>query len=86
MENHRRGQSWATTTYRKELIGMTRRQIKRQAKRYAKFVEWSDEDQCFLGRCPGVFAGGVHGDDKATVYRELCETVVEWVELLARPH
>lgn len=61
---------------------MTRKQIKEQAARYAKFVEWSDEDQCFVGRCPELFSGGVHGADEAKVYAELCETVEEWIELL----
>jgi predicted HicB family RNase H-like nuclease len=61
---------------------MTRRQIKERAARYAKFVEWSDEDQCFIGRCPELMGGGVHGDDEAKVYKELCEAVEEWVELL----
>jgi predicted HicB family RNase H-like nuclease len=61
---------------------MTRKQIKELAARYTKFVEWSDEDRCFIGRCPGVFTGGVHGDDEAGVYKELCETVEEWIELL----
>jgi len=61
---------------------MTRKQIKEQAARYAKFVEWSDADQCFIGRCPSLFGGGVHGSDEARVYAELCETVEEWVELL----
>jgi predicted HicB family RNase H-like nuclease len=61
---------------------MNRKQVKEQAARYAKFVEWSDEDQCFVGRCPGLFAGGVHGSDEAKVYKELCEAVEEWIELL----
>ncbi len=61
---------------------MTRKQIKELAARYVKFVEWSDEDQCFIGRCPSLFGGGVHGDDEAKVYRELGGTVEEWVELL----
>ena len=61
---------------------MTRKQIKEQAARYAKFVEWSDEDQCFIGRCPGLFEGGVHGADEARVYAELCQAVEEWIELL----
>ena len=63
---------------------MTRRQIKEQAARYAKFVEWSDEDQCFIGRCPELAIGGVHGGDEAKVYSELCEVVGEWIELLHR--
>jgi predicted RNase H-like HicB family nuclease len=61
---------------------MTRKQIKAQAARYAKFVEWSDEDKCFIGRCPGLFEGGVHGLDEARVYAELCQAVEEWIELL----
>ena len=61
---------------------MTRKQIKEQAARYAKFVQWSDQDQCFIGRCPSLFDGGVHGSDEANVYKELCETVEEWIQLL----
>jgi predicted HicB family RNase H-like nuclease len=63
---------------------MTRKQIKEQAARYAKFVEWSDEDQCFIGRCPELMLGGVHGGNEAKVYSELCEVVEEWIELLHR--
>ncbi len=61
---------------------MTRKQIREQAARYAKFVEWSDEDQCFIGRCPELMLGGVHGNDEAKVYAELCTAVEEMVELL----
>jgi len=49
--------------------------------RYAKIVEWSDEDQCFVGSCPGLFYGGCHGDDEKAVFAELCETVDEVIEL-----
>jgi predicted HicB family RNase H-like nuclease len=61
---------------------MTRKQIKEQAARYVKFVGWSEEDQCFIGRCPELFTGGVHGNDEAKVYKELCEAAEEWIELL----
>lgn len=61
---------------------MTRKQIKEQAARYAKFVEWSDEDQCFIGRCPEIMTGGVHGRDEAKVYAELCEAVEEMIALI----
>ena len=61
---------------------MTRKQIKEQAARYIKYVEWSDEDRCFIGRCPEVFIGAVHGADEAKVYAELCDTVEEWIRLL----
>jgi predicted RNase H-like HicB family nuclease len=49
--------------------------------RYAKIIEWSDEDQCFIGSCPGLFYGGCHGDDETTVFAELCQLVSETVEL-----
>ena len=61
---------------------MTRKQIKEQAARYIKYVDWSEEDHCFIGRCPEVFMGAIHGTDEARVYAELCETVEEWIALL----
>ncbi|MDE3068442.1 MAG: toxin-antitoxin system HicB family antitoxin [Verrucomicrobiota bacterium] len=61
---------------------MTRKQIKAQAARYTKFVEWSDEDDCFIGRCPEIMAGGVHGNDEAKVYAELCQAVEEMIETI----
>jgi predicted HicB family RNase H-like nuclease len=63
---------------------MRKAEIKRLAARYPKLVEWSDEDGCFVGRCPPLFLGGVHGKHEAEVYRELCGTVAEWVEILHR--
>ncbi len=61
---------------------MTKTEVRRLAARYPKLVEWSDEDKCFIGRCPMLFRGGVHGDDEAEVYRDLCRTAEEWVEIL----
>jgi predicted RNase H-like HicB family nuclease len=52
-----------------------------EAARYAKIVEWSDEDQCFVGSCPGLIYGGCHGDDEQAVFARLCEIVGEAVEL-----
>ena len=49
--------------------------------RYVKIVEWSDEDQCYVGSCPGLFYGGCHGDDERGVFSELCELVEEMIEL-----
>ena len=49
--------------------------------RYAKIVEWSDEDQCFVGSCPGLFFGGCHGNDVRRVFAELCDIVEETIEL-----
>lgn len=48
---------------------------------YLKIVEWSEEDGCYVGTCPGLLRGGVHGNDEAAVYRELCDVVAETIEL-----
>jgi predicted RNase H-like HicB family nuclease len=49
--------------------------------KYVKIVEWSNEDQCFIGSCPGLFYGGCHGDDERAVFAKLCEIVEETIEL-----
>lgn len=52
-----------------------------ESARYVKIVEWSEEDQCFVGSCPGLSYGGCHGDDERAVFAELCEIVRETIEL-----
>lgn len=54
-------------------------------KHYLKLVEWSEADGCFIGRCPELFLGGVHGQDEAEVYRQLC-TAVDEVLATKRQH
>jgi hypothetical protein len=49
--------------------------------RYVKIVEWSEEDQCYVGSCPGLFLGGCHGDDERKVFTELCDIVEEVMAL-----
>ncbi len=53
----------------------------KESARYVKIVEWSDEDQCFVGSCPGLFYGGCHGHDEKAVFAELCEIVEETIQL-----
>ena len=48
---------------------------------YLKIVEWSEEDQCYVGSCPGLMLGGIHGINEAKVYEELCQAVDEWIRL-----
>ena len=48
---------------------------------YLKIVEWSEEDNCYIGTSPGLFMGGVHGDDQTEVFLELCSVVEEVVAL-----
>lgn len=49
--------------------------------RYAKIVQWSEEDEIYIGTIPGLIYGGCHGDDEALVFAELCEIAEEIVEL-----
>jgi predicted RNase H-like HicB family nuclease len=49
--------------------------------KYAKIVEWSDEDQCYIGSAPGLIFGGCHGDDEKAVFNELCEIVEEAIAI-----
>ncbi len=48
---------------------------------YLKIIEWSEEDQCFIGRVPGLALGGVHGRDEKKVYEQLCGVLDEWIEI-----
>ncbi|MDQ6955345.1 MAG: toxin-antitoxin system HicB family antitoxin [Mariprofundaceae bacterium] len=49
--------------------------------RYLKIVEWSEEDQCFIGSAPGIIGQCCHGDHETEVYAELCVIVDEWIEI-----
>jgi predicted RNase H-like HicB family nuclease len=49
--------------------------------RYVKIVEWSEEDQCYVGSSPGLLYGGCHGNDEMEVFAELCQIVEETIAL-----
>ncbi len=53
----------------------------KESDHYLKIVEWSQEDNCYVGTCPGLMLGGVHGENEAEVYKELCDVVEEWIEV-----
>jgi predicted RNase H-like HicB family nuclease len=53
----------------------------RESARYAKIVEWSDEDQCYVGSSPGLIFGGCHGLDEKEVFAQLCDIAEEVIEL-----
>jgi predicted RNase H-like HicB family nuclease len=48
---------------------------------YAKIIEWSESDHCYIGSCPGLFYGGCHGQDEQEVFARLCEIIDETIEL-----
>jgi predicted HicB family RNase H-like nuclease len=52
----------------------------KKSDKYLKIVEWTEEDQCYVGTCPGLMLGGVHGDDETRVYKELCQVVEQWIQ------
>ncbi len=43
---------------------------------YHRWVEWSDEDQTYIGKCTDLITG-IHGDDPVQVYKELSDVVEE---------
>jgi predicted RNase H-like HicB family nuclease len=53
----------------------------KESARYAKIVEWSEEDRCYVGSAPGLLLGGCHGADERCVFDELCCIVEEVIEL-----
>ena len=62
--------------------------MNRKTNIYHRWVEWSEEDQAYIGRCPDLFHGGVHGDNPSHVARELEKVIDEWESIFendARP-
>lgn len=45
--------------------------------KYVKIVEWSEEDQCYVGSAPGLIFGGCHGQNEKEVFDDLCQIVEE---------
>jgi len=48
---------------------------------FIKLVEWSEEDQCYIGSSPGFIGPCCHGKNEAKVYKQLCSIVEEWIEI-----
>ncbi len=46
---------------------------------YHKWVEWSNKDQVYIGKCPDLITG-IHGDDPVMLYAELCEVVDDVIQ------
>jgi predicted HicB family RNase H-like nuclease len=58
--------------------------IKKREINYLKIVEWSEEDQCFVGTAPGLIIGGVHGNNQQNVFNQLCDAVDRAVMMLEK--
>ena len=53
----------------------------KESAQYLKIVEWSEEDKCYVGRCPELMFGGVHGKNEQKVFADLCSVINEWITL-----
>jgi predicted RNase H-like HicB family nuclease len=51
----------------------------KQSDQYLKWIEWSEEDQVYIGKCPDIITG-IHGDEPIQLYRELCEVVEDVIQ------
>ncbi len=56
--------------------------MRKEADLYKKVVYWSNEDNCFIGQCPELMYGGVHGDDALNVFVELNQAVDEVIQIM----
>ena len=53
----------------------------KESTKYVKIVEWSEEDQCYVGSAPGLIFGGCHGENEKEVFDQLCQIVEEAITL-----
>ena len=51
------------------------------AHRFVKVVEWSEEDQVFIGSIPGWLGPCCHGENEAEVFAELGQILDEWLHI-----
>ncbi|MDE0145696.1 MAG: hypothetical protein OXL95_07485 [Nitrospira sp.] len=54
----------------------------KQSDQYHKWVEWSEEDQTYIGKCPDLITG-IHGDNPVRLYSELCEVIEDVIRHFA---
>lgn len=56
----------------------------KKSDKYIKIIEWSEDDSCYVGRCPELFSGGCHGDNQKAVFNELCIIIEEVIEMFQK--
>lgn len=54
----------------------------KESDQYHKWVEWSEDDQTYLGKCPDLLTC-IQGDDPVKLYGELCEVVEDVIQHFA---
>lgn len=63
---------------------MKKSDIAKQASRYVKVVEWSDEDRCFIGSAPPLIGQCCHGANESSVFKQLGVIVEDVIETLLK--
>ena len=53
----------------------------RERDKYLKIVEWSEEDNSYVGSIPGWIGKCCHGKNEVKVYSELSEILQEWIDI-----
>lgn len=53
----------------------------KEGDKYLKLVEWSEEDQCYVGSIPGWIGKCCHGENELKVYQELNAILDEWISI-----
>lgn len=48
-------------------------------KQYHKWIEWSEEDQIYIGKCPDLITG-IHGNNPTQLYSELCDVIADVIQ------
>jgi predicted HicB family RNase H-like nuclease len=51
---------------------------------FLKIIEWSDEDNCYVGSAPPLIGPCCHGKNEAKVFKELTEIVDEWIAIFKK--
>jgi len=46
---------------------------------YHKWVEWNEEDQVYIGKCPDLITG-IHGNEPIQLYSELYQVIEEVIQ------
>ena len=54
---------------------------KTSSKDYLMVIEWSEEDQCFIGSAPPLIGPCCHGKTQAEVLEQLEKIVQEWIDI-----
>lgn len=53
---------------------------KLSSKDYLMVIEWSEEDQCFIGSAPPLIGPCCHGKTQAEVLEQFEKIVQEWMD------